>query len=417
MIKKNQRILFLICLILFLLIAPSIILYSQGYRIDFKNKKITQTGGLFLKVFPKNVDIYLDRKLKKRTDFFFGSVLIENLLPKKHQIKISKEGYHHWEKNLEIEEKKVTEVKNVILFLKNPNFSILTKEIENFWISPDKKKLILYEINELGWNLKSYDFKKNIKSHLLNEIDVYQKGADLINLNFSEDSKEIYLEVLIKKEKKLFSLNLNKIPLFLTEKKSLKQIKEENIIVSKKINNDIYYLDKFGHFFKNGEKLTEKSFPIKKELEYKIYVFSDLIFLQEDKNLYLFSSELKCFEKFFESINSIEISPDSKKIFYSSNSEIWVLFLRDNPPLYQAKEKISLIRLSEKIEDCFWLNSDYLIFKVGNKIKFMEIDKRDRINIIDFVDKFKEPKIFWNYINKKLYLLSEGNLFVSEKLF
>jgi len=83
MTKKTRTILFLICLFLFLLIAPSAIFYSQGYRFDFDSKKITQTGGLFLKVFPKSAEIYLDGKLKKKTDFFFGSILIENLLPKK----------------------------------------------------------------------------------------------------------------------------------------------------------------------------------------------------------------------------------------------------------------------------------------------------------------------------------------------
>lgn len=83
---------------MFLLIAPSIVLYSQGYRIDFENKKITQTGGLFLKISPKQADIYLNGKLSRKTDFFFGSALIENLLPKKYKLEIKKTGYQSWKK-------------------------------------------------------------------------------------------------------------------------------------------------------------------------------------------------------------------------------------------------------------------------------------------------------------------------------
>ena len=132
MTKRTRTILFLICLFLFLLIAPLAIFYSQGYRFDFDSKKITQTGGLFLKVFPKSAEIYLDGKLKKKTDFFFGSILIENLLPKKYKIEIKKEGYFTWEKNLEIREKEVTEAKNVILFPENSNFTILTKGVKKF---------------------------------------------------------------------------------------------------------------------------------------------------------------------------------------------------------------------------------------------------------------------------------------------
>ena len=66
------------------------ILYAQGYRIDFSPAsgriKITQAGGLFLKVAPKQTNIYINEKLVKRTDFFFGSTLIENLLPKQTNV-------------------------------------------------------------------------------------------------------------------------------------------------------------------------------------------------------------------------------------------------------------------------------------------------------------------------------------------
>jgi len=418
MTKRGRTILFLIFLFLFLLTTPSVVFYSQGYRIDFENKKLTQTGGLFLKILPKQVEIYLDGKLKKKTDFFFGSVLIENLLPKKYQIKIVKEGYYPWEKILEIKEKEVTEVKNIVLFPKNPDFNILTKGIDNLWFSPDEKKIILEESSESGlWALKLYDLEKNIKSHLIEESDLYQKRADLMNLTFSEDSKEIYLDVAIKEQEKNFSLKLDKFPPVLTEKTLLREIPPENIVTSKKINNDLYYLDNFGHFFKVKEKLTEKVFPIKPETEYTLNIFPGNIFLQENKVLYLFNPDSKSFEKFFESINSIKISPDTKKLVYFSDSEIWVLYLKDELSInHRARDRVFLIRLSEKIGDIFWLNSDYLIFNSGENLKIAEIDDRDRINIIDLAE-FKEPKVFFNQTNKKLYILSEGNLFVSEKLF
>ena len=217
MTKKTRTILFSICLFLFLLIAPSAIFYSQGYRFDFDSKKITQTGGLFLKVFPKSAEIYLDGKLKKKTDFFFGSILIENLLPKKYKIEIKKEGYFAWEKNLEIKEREVTEAKNVILFPENPNFIILTKGVKKFWLPPDQKKIILLEEGEAGWALKIYDLERKVKSHLISEDDVYLAGADLLDLEFSEDSKEISLEIGMKEQLKYFHLELDKVPPVLTE--------------------------------------------------------------------------------------------------------------------------------------------------------------------------------------------------------
>jgi len=417
MTKRTRTILFLICLFLFLLIAPLAIFYSQGYRFDFDSKKITQTGGLFLKVFPKSAEIYLDGKLKKKTDFFFGSILIENLLPKKYKIEIKKEGYFTWEKNLEIREKEVTEAKNVILFPENSNFTILTKGVKKFWLSPDQKKIILLEEGKTGWALKLYDLEKKVKSHLISEDDVYSAGADLLNLEFSENSKEISLEIGMKEQLKYFSLELDKVPSVLTEIEPLLPPLKD-IITYQTFNGQRYYLDNFGNLFRDEEKLTEKVFPVKPETEYELKIFQNFIFLREGQTLYQLNSESKSFEKFFENLNSLKISPDLKKLVYFSNYEIWILFLKDSDPpaIHRKGDRVFFVRLSEKIDNVFWLNSDYLIFNAGNKIKIAEIDDRDRINIVDFAE-VKEPEIFFNKSNKKLYLLSDENLYRSEALF
>jgi len=464
MTKKARTILFLICLALFILTAPTIILYSQGYRVDIDSKKITQTGGLFLKVIPKQVEVFIDGKLKKKTDFFFGSALIENLLPRKYKIEIKKEGYELWEKNLEVKEKEVIEVKNIVLIPKNQNFSILTENAKEFWFSPDEKKIILLEEDksssppslllrkssvsektETGWALKLYDLERNVKSHLVDEYsfistsryarvidekDIYSKGADLLELEFSSDSKEIFLEVGVEEQLKYFTLEIDKVPPVLTERKIAST--PEDIVTSQVFNGENYYLDNSGHLFKNpsiakgederkfidyGEKITEKPFPIKAETEYKLNIFPENIFLWENKTLYLFSPNSKSFEKFFENASLLTISPDNKKLVLISDYEIWILFLKEiaNQPQRKAGEQLFLVRLSEKIGDCFWLNSDYLIFNAANKIKIAEIDDRDKTNIVD-VAEFESPEIFWNQFDKKLYILSGNNLSQSEKL-
>ena len=416
MTKKTRTILFLICLFLFFLIAPSVIFYSQGYRVDIDSKKITQTGGLFLKVIPKQVEVFIDGKLKKKTDFFFGSALIENLLPKKYKIQIKKEGYYPWEKNLEIREKEVTEAKNIVLIPENPNFGILTEGIKDFWFSPDERKIILSEDYEQGWALKLYDLEKNVKSHLIEEKDIFPGGVDLLELEFSPDSKEISLEVGMKEQIKHFTLEIDKIPPTLAESEEpLPPF--ENALTYKALGQDIYYLNNLGHLFKNEEKLTEKPFPVKLETEYALEIFPGFVFLHEGQILYQFNPDSKSFEKFFEPIKDLKISPDHKKVVYFSDYEIWILFLKEisNQPQRKAGDKLFLIRLSEQIKDCFWLNSDYLIFNAANKIKIAEIDDRDRINVVD-VAEVENPKIFWNKNDKKLYILSNGNLSQSGKL-
>ncbi len=474
MTRKTRTILFFLCFFLFLLSALVIISYSQGYRFDFEKKKVTQTGAFYFKVLPKSVQIYFDGKLKKKTDFFFGSVLIENLLPKTYNIQIKKEGYLAWEKTLEIKEKQVTEAKNILLIPEGPGFAVLSKEVKDFFFSPDGGKIILEEIRENGWQINLYDLKNNVKSYLIGEKDI-AKGkkikVDFLSLEFSPDSKKILLEVGFEGKEKYFILDLEKTPpdlislnlleadienisfnpqvpqkLFFT-KLSKKKIKENkisknselfeadwetkeisqaissNLIAYEASGGNIFLISSGGFLFrtdfsgKRQEQLSFSPFPIKKESDYQLLVNFPKILLKEDDNLYFFNQDLKNFKKLSAPANSLSFSPDLKKIVYFNNYEIWILFLEEKlgQPQKKVGEEIFLTRFSEEIGEVFWLTSHYLIFDTGNKIKIAEIDDRDRVQTWDLRE-FQSPKIFFNQKNKKLYLLGEGNLYVSEKL-
>ncbi len=430
MIKKTRKILFLTCLFLFALIAPAAILYSQGYRIDFNpaanGKIISRTGGLFLKVSPRQADIFIDGKLKKRTDFFFGSALIENLLPKKYKVEVKKEKYHSWEKILEIKEKQVSEAKNIILFPKEVSFNVLSEETEQFWISPDQKKIIIKIIEENNWILYIYDSEKNEKNRLISAEDIEAKSSLLIDLDFSKDSKEIYLKIGIEKEIKYFTL------------KETGEINPSLIEEKSAVNgNGLYRLDENGHLLKDKTIVSAEPFLLKEKIEYDLKVFQDFIFLSEENgNLYKFNPELKIFEVFFEEANCLKPSPNNKKLLYSSDYEIWILFLSESsePPQKSKGEKLLLIRLSEKISDIFWLNDNYLIFIAGKTVKISEIDNRDKLNITnifeiknlqqiedsekDFSRSQAESllKMFWNQSDKKIYLLKEKTLYSSSAI-
>ena len=133
MTRRTRTLLFSFFIILFILITPLTVLYSLGWRIDWKSKKIIQTGAFYFKVWPKNCQVYLNEELEKKTDFFFGSALIENLLPKKYNVEIKKEGFQSWRKSLKIKERTATEAKNIILIPEKPNFTLTAKNVEKFF--------------------------------------------------------------------------------------------------------------------------------------------------------------------------------------------------------------------------------------------------------------------------------------------
>ena len=132
--KRLRTILFAVCLFLFFLIAPLVILYSQGYRIDWIGKKIRKTGGFYFKVWPENAQVFIDGKFKKKTAFMSNSTYISNLTPKEYKVEIKKPRFQAWQKSLEIKENWVTESGGIILFLEDPSYTNLRQKVESFFV-------------------------------------------------------------------------------------------------------------------------------------------------------------------------------------------------------------------------------------------------------------------------------------------
>jgi len=411
MTKKRRTLLFRMSLIMFILAAPAVVFYSQGYRFDFQEKRIVQTGALYFKTIPHNLEIFINGKLEKETSGLTGSALINNLLPKTYEVKIEKQGYYSWQKNLEVKEKHVTEAKNIVLFPKSREFELLGQNISNFWIV--KEGIITLELEDNTWELKLLELKKNIKSHLMSEKDIYSRGADFIGLELSKNPKEVYLNVGIKEQEKRLILNFDKFPPTIIEEKST--ILPKNVLDS----DGNYYLDSLGYIFEKDSlsKVNGSPFIISKETGYELKIFNDYFFLKENKSLHLFDKDSETFQKIFDNVNEMKISPRSKNLAVVNGSELWILALEENigQPRREVKEKIFLTRFSEKIDNLFWLNENYLIFTFKEKIKIAEIDNRDKINIIDLIE-FPNSKMFWDQASKNLYILTENNLYCLKNL-
>src|SRR3990167_8039556 len=116
MTQRTRTALFFTLVLLFCVATPALILYSLGYRVDWREGKVAQTGGLYGKTAPANAAVSINGKEEKKTDFLFGELFLDNLLPGTYRVRIEKEGYKPWQKNLPVQEKQVTEAKNVMLF-------------------------------------------------------------------------------------------------------------------------------------------------------------------------------------------------------------------------------------------------------------------------------------------------------------
>ncbi|MBI4262260.1 WD40 repeat domain-containing protein [Candidatus Uhrbacteria bacterium] len=108
----KRRLIYLTFMLLFVLIAPMLILYANGYRFDWNQKTLYKTGLLVIEYLPKDATLMIDDTAMATK----SPARIGGLTPRNYTIRIEKEGYFSWEKRLWIPEYTTTFVRHVNLF-------------------------------------------------------------------------------------------------------------------------------------------------------------------------------------------------------------------------------------------------------------------------------------------------------------
>lgn len=98
--------------VLFLITAPLVILYTAGYRWNEKKFRLEKVGIIFLRSRPSGADIYLNGKLRRETT----PTRLRNLLPDTYEVKVTKPGYTSWSKKLNVESALATFAEGVMLW-------------------------------------------------------------------------------------------------------------------------------------------------------------------------------------------------------------------------------------------------------------------------------------------------------------
>ncbi len=363
---KTRLIILGIFAVVFLVAAPYLVLYSLGYRVDFRHASIVATGGIYIKAYPPEATVAVDGKIKDTTGIFSSSFFVQNLLPQTHAILISKDGYYDYQKNLLVAQNQVTKLEHVILFKKDIGFS-LVKATAKLPAAP----------------------KTAADAYVLKNNNIYLAPAD----NLAQPQV--------------------KMPLI------------ENVITYTALNGNIFYLGTNGFFYQHNlaanqaTALTTKAFIVNKKNAYSIIATPQTIFLQENTNVLSLNKTTGTFETFFNPVTKIIVSPDQQNILFYNDHQIFIAAANTLKP-------IALNELEQKISDLYWLNNDYIIYNAGGNMSISEIDTRGNINTIalpatvSLTDGtsliIKSPQIYFNQQDKKLYVLMTNTLLVSERL-
>jgi hypothetical protein len=376
MTRRTRLIILLVCVVCFLVIAPILVLYSEGYRFDFENMKITETGGIYVRTFPTAEQIIIDSSAPQKPGFLNNYVFVQSLLPKNHSVLVKKEGCYDYTKTLAVKEREVTKLENVFLFKKDLAFDILEDATKSPFLTQNKIEKFIIKNNNLYYS----DIESNAG------LTATQKTTPII----------------------------------------------KNIIAFKVVNGNIIWLGLDGFLYKsnssgqNSEKLSLTAIKITKGNSYKITADNGNIFLNNGSEFLILDNKTNEFNKFASSTKNEKFSPDGKNLAYSINNKVYIYNILDDPSRTFLKkgEGFNLITLNATPSDILWLNNDYLIFIAGDKIIISEIDYRGNVNsitmpettkIADKIYTIKSPQIYLDQ-SSKLYILTQKNILISEKL-
>ena len=136
MLAKNRVIFTLIIAVLLLTTATVVIFWARGFKPNFQKAKIERTGLIVASSIPTGARVYLDNRLTSATD-----TNIAFLEPKTYHVRIEKDGYAKWEKDVEVKADLATEIK-ALLFPTAPEIKPLTTTGSfNPTLSPDGSKM------------------------------------------------------------------------------------------------------------------------------------------------------------------------------------------------------------------------------------------------------------------------------------
>ena len=464
----KRRILFYTFVIIFLILAPLISLYSIGYRLNGKFKIWQLTGKLTIISKPDGAMVYINGKPQRKLinkfflkkEYLTTPVKIDNLLPGKYNLKLKKNGYITWQKKINIKSGINTVIKNVQLF-KN-SLPLLLKSGKYSHISfLNNKKIIISNSNKIDiLNIENNQIKTLAKTnsivsrHILS--NAYPLLTEKIN-DYSLSANNQYIIIFSKKNNYIIKLtNFSKFKKLTAFKKrnfcwdlvknNIFYYKKDNKIYQLSINNNflitsrqikiknnnaqiINFLAKNNNLYiivkkKNNLKLIQYDISLpqikqKKAIELPFCNSYQLILYNKDSennliNIYNPSYQMLnlidlnriFFPPIRKTINNIKYFKwiDKNNMLYNNDYEIWIYNLKNN-------NQILITRDSNIIEkSILYPLKNYIIYNTKNSLKIIElVDNEEKRNIEKLCkfDKIYSP-LLSNDGNKIYFLGSIG---------
>ena len=462
--KKSTRTrLFLLFLGAFLIAAPCVILYSQGYRLDLEARSVVKTGAIFVEPRPAPVELYINKNLIKRSNFVFQNIYTGNLIPRVYSVEVKKQNYLSWEKQLLVLPKLVTEAKNIYLFPDNAVVKKITDSARDFYFSPSREKFAFISASPIPEI--SIHSSQNVNDGIIIKAPIEFSGYKISDVVWSNDSKKILFSVSMGRQKKWIATDITANPLKSVDfSRQLSGLKIRKIIWSDnsdgiffsasdpdrgdllfsynfldqmlsaplasdvlsyviRDNKAIYISSKLGTInsvdlvTREIQQLSSTAIPyIEKAINAEMleYPRDSYSIVLADKNVYIFNKRTAALNKIAGDVESAVASSDGKKLLLIGKNMLSVYWLEDIhiQPFHDAQDLEIILAQEQDIIDAVWFtkNNEYILYATKNSIMAIELDGRDARNIYELRDAGAR-KLYYEEGSNTLYFLSEDEFY------
>ncbi len=374
--SKVRKILFLTLTIIFVLIGTILVLYSRGARFDFKNWEIVQTGGIYLKSEPADVEIQVDGEpVKNKSGLLQSGTLINNLKPGTYKIFIQAQDYHSWEKEIRVVSSTVAVFDGIILF---------PKQKAELVASPTDK--LLLELNGKVINDSELIRLSSIFNQL-KERQLHLPGPVPIKkiLPYPYNDQKF----VIMTDHALYTLD--------TEKRAVSQVSPRAKDFTF-VGNEVFWFEDKG--LSNFNLILRNQSQINFPQELKVAEWSKITFspsgeivaiLKKNNEFVIWNRSTSKVTGLGKGITHFAFSPDSKKIaFAKETGPLSVYGIKDGA----QEEKYILESVSHPwtgITKISWHEDNNYLFLEDkqSKLYFVEVNDYPPVNVVKAVTKIK----------------------------
>ncbi len=356
--------------ILILAITIGAIFYGRGFKPNFKKGSIDRTGLIVAKSQPTGANVYIDGRLNNATD-----TNINYLEPKTYKIRIEKDGYTPWEKNVEIKADLATEI-NALLFPLAPEIKPLTiTGAYNPTLSPDGSKIAYGVAGERGglyiipMDSNPLPFRQNNKLLAKNTLSVdYSKSRFIWNpdsreliARFEDENGNATANLLIDSEKSSQAANDITASLTATLADWQQTINERSQTAGIAAPDQVKEATKTATLaspspspsqkpsLQTKKATTEKTQPVNLNYNPTGLIFSP----DEDKILYKTGNQYKIYDLKLKKEFTLPDFPDLKSISWFPDSKHLVVAQQDLISIIETDGYNKLTVYSGKFEDGF----------------------------------------------------------------